>query len=1084
MKSIINTSQYDHSWLGLGDLSKIIIPNNPMIGRTKEDIENPDLHLLRLLKNPKYFGTTCKLLFDIELHPMQIAILQEFWIRPFPMYIASRGWGKSWLLALYSILKCTFYPGTKIIIVGAAFRQSKIIFEYMETLWRNSPILRSIFSGNNDGPRRDVDRCTIRLGESWTIAVPLGDGCLVENTMITTENGFSTIKRNHQSEKIWGNGKFNTSDEFYDNGIKPVKKITTKKGYSYAGTHNHHMKICRNGVIEWVSTDDMKIGDKILIDRSSRWHNGNFECSADEAYVLGAFIGDGSWTNKYLLRFTTSDKDHFIPILNRVFNKEWTQTDKYHYNLFGKNLRTNWLNFWNMPVSKTLNKTLPENILQSNRTLMSSCLSGLFDTGGGVQVSTKKGGTSITVSLYNTSETLIRQIHYVLLHYGITSTICARSKRHQNWNTEYSIKITGKNVKLFDQYIGFRLPRKRELLKNAIKNQTRNISAEDTVPDIKHILLDIASKNSSKNCSRCVLSKIVDLKNITREFLSKFILAYQHSNDPRLSILSDHLNPNIYYDTIVSIEDEQDQQTYDMHVPIYHEYCANGFFSHNSKIRGLRAHIIIADEFASISPDIYETVVSGFAAVSASPIKNVKEEAKRKALAEAGLWSDELEAVQIKKNNQAIISGTADYSFKHFASYWRRYKSIIDSKGDKKVLEEIFKGEVPESFNWEDYSIIRIPYELIPKGFMDDKQVSRSKATIHTGIYNMEYAACFTSDSDGFFRRSLIESCVASELKPIVINEKTIVFDPLTTGNVSLKYVYGIDPASEKDNFSIVIIELHPDHNRIVYCWTTNRSNFKERQKTGLVNEYDFYGFCARKIRNLIKTFPPAKIGLDAQGGGVAIEEALHDPNKLETNEQLIWPIIDYDKSKDTDDQPGLHILELVQFARAEWTSQANHGLRKDLEDKILLFPRFDQLSLALALDKEEKDIMQTDFDNLYDNQSDCILEIEELKNELTTIVMSQTSTGSGARDRWDTPDVKLPNGKKGKLRKDRYSALVIANMLARQINRETNKENSFDVIGSNLRDNFSKNNNNELYKGPGWFTSLANDDIYKGIYR
>ena len=25
---------------------------------------------------------------------------------------------------------------------------------------------------------------------------------------------------------------------------------------------------------------------------------------------------------------------------------------------------------------------------------------------------------------------------------------------------------------------------------------------------------------------------------------------------------------------------------------------------------------------------------------------------------------------------------------------------------------------------------------------MDDKQVARAKATIHTGIYNMEYAAC------------------------------------------------------------------------------------------------------------------------------------------------------------------------------------------------------------------------------------------------------------------------------------------------------------------------------------------------------
>lgn len=229
-----------------------------------------------------------------------------------------------------------------------------------------------------------------------------------------------------------------------------------------------------------------------------------------------------------------------------------------------------------------------------------------------------------------------------------------------------------------------------------------------------------------------------------------------------------------------------------------------------------------------------------------------------------------------------------------------------------------------------------------------------------------------------------------------------------------------------------------------------------------------------------MKTFPPVKIGLDAQGGGIAIEEALHDPSKLEDGEILIWPTIE-EKEKPTDDQAGLHILELIQFARADWTSQANHGLRKDLEDKLLLFPRFDQVSLALALDKEGKDILTTDFNNIYDSESECILEIEELKNELTTIVMTQTSTGSGARDRWDTPDVKLPNGKKGKLRKDRYSALVIANMLARQINRSLTPL-SYDIIGANLK-NMSKKDG-EMYKGPTWFTANANDNIYKGIYR
>ena len=428
-------TNYDNAWLGLGDLSSLEV-KNPMIHRSKQDIEIPDLHLMKLMRDTDYIGATVKMLFDIELHPIQMVILQEFWNRPFPMFIASRGFGKSFLMSLYCILKCTFVPGTKIVVVGAAFRQSKIIFEYMENIWKNSPVLRSIFSGNNDGPRRDVDRCTMRLGDSWTIAIPMGDG---------------------------------------------------------------------------------------------------------------------------------------------------------------------------------------------------------------------------------------------------------------------------------------------------------------------------------------------------------------------------------------------------------------------SKIRGLRAHIIIADEFASISPDIYETVVAGFAAVSASPIENVKQEARKKAMQDAGLWSEQLDELSSKKSNQAIISGTADYGFKHFAQYWQRYKTIVESKGDPKKLQEIFKGEVPEDFNWKDYSVIRIPYELIPKGFMDDKQVSRAKATIHTGIYNMEYAACFVNDSEGFFRRSLIESCVTGNSNPIKIGEKEIIFEAKVKGDPDLQYIYGIDPASEKDNFCIVILELHSDHSRVVHVWTTNRSNFQDRQKTGLVNDCLLY---------------------------------------------------------------------------------------------------------------------------------------------------------------------------------------------------------------------------------------------------
>ena len=241
------------------------------------------------------------------------------------------------------------------------------------------------------------------------------------------------------------------------------------------------------------------------------------------------------------------------------------------------------------------------------------------------------------------------------------------------------------------------------------------------------------------------------------------------------------------------------------------------------KIRGKRANDIIADEFASIPREIFENVVAGFAAVSADQVENVKRLAAQKKAEELGVDIEEEER-EVKKDNQIILSGTAYYDFNHFATYWKKWKSIVQSKGDPRKLREIFGEEPPENFDWTQYSIIRMPYELLPKGFMDADQVARSKATVHTGIYQMEYGACFTRDSQGFFKRSLIESCVASDTDGIKdANGDNILFEAALIGDKNKSYIFGVDPASEVDNFSIVVLEIHENHRRIVHCWTTTR---------------------------------------------------------------------------------------------------------------------------------------------------------------------------------------------------------------------------------------------------------------------
>lgn len=621
----------NNAWLGI-DINSIDLDKHPLAAILDDDPLVTAKNLIKLFKKKEHIGLLCKLVFNVNLLPVQNAMFQEIWDRPFPMLIASRGFGKTWLLALYCIMRCLLKDGTKIVVVGSGFRQSKLILEYMETIWRNAPVLRDICN-KESGLSRDTDRYTFRINNSTVIGVPIGDG---------------------------------------------------------------------------------------------------------------------------------------------------------------------------------------------------------------------------------------------------------------------------------------------------------------------------------------------------------------------------------------------------------------------SKIRGLRAHIIIADEFGAIRPDIYETVISGFAAVSKDPFDNVVKMAKKNFLKKHGLWLPEYEAILQAEGNQAIISGTAGYDFEHFADYWKRYKKIIESGGDERIINDVFKGEAPENFNWKDYSVIRIPYELIPEGFMDDKHIARAKAVIDSGIYLNEYGGCFSKDSTGFFKRSLIESCVTSDQRLV----RDTWFDATTHGSQKLRYVFGVDPASERDNFSITVLELHPDHHRVVYCWSTTRKDHMAMVEKGYVKEHNFYAYCARKIRTLMYQFPCVRIGLDQEGGGRAVSEALHDRDKILESEQMIWPVIDPEKESETDQKEGLHIVELIKFADATWVNEANHGLKKDMEDKVLLFPRFDNLALGLA---NEIDIMTKPEDKGIDLLENCIYEIEELKDELCTII--HTKTDIAGRDRWDTPEIKTAQGKKGRLRKDRYSALLIANMLARVISR-TDSPLSFSLIG------------------------------------
>lgn len=1020
---------------------------NPLVSIPPDSENQIHLYILYLMSRPEYVHFFCKEILNIELLPFQCVVQRELWKRKFPMLIASRGASKTFNLGLYSLIRAVLLPGRKIVICGAGFRQSKLVFEVINNIWNNAPLLRD-FMGNqaSNGPKFNTDTCKFTLGDSTILAIPVGSGdrirgirCLAPDTLIQTDDGLIEIQDYVGSDAyqlLNINKEFETPDHLFKTEKTDVYEIKTVGEYSFRCSSIHQV-MTDDG---WKLAKDLTKDDNLVLDNNDYFperYISKKETVLDEdlAWLIGSLISEGTLTNRNYIHFTNTD----IQFINRIKEKtnfEWIEKYREPYkDKRGFDCKGSWQLTYSNTEFRTLlkefdvnylmsyEKVIPSSILRSPRSVVVSFLSGLYEGDGSFFEHYESGVKRVKAVYYTASIKLAQQLQVLLLKFNIISCLQKRkSKLSKRFN--YMVVCNGENA--------YKIYNLLDVLK--WKDKLTNPSFLVKKPQIR-----------KAKSNKYVLSTTIGNKN-------KYIGSFNTIDDANTAF-KDYYNSNRPVVRVKSVRKlEEKQHLYDFYLPETHSFIGNGFVQHNS-------HDLLADEFSAHNPEIFENVIAGFGAVSSNPVRTVKQKAKENMAKILGVELIEEKDDQFV-SNQLVISGTAYYHFNHFYRYWKTWKSIVLSEGKEEKLKQVFPEGVPEDFDWRDYSVMRFPVEILPYGFMDEGTIARSKATLSTGLFGMEFSAIFSEDSNGFFKASLIQSCVADDRNLIEKESEVIKFYPRIYGDPSKEYVFAIDPASEKDNFAIVILELYKDYRRIVYSWTTNSKDFKEKRKSGEIKETDFYGYCARKIRDLMKTFPCKSIAIDAAGGGKAVYESLHQKETLREGEQMIWEIIEDGKEKDSDGEEGLHIVHLVQFSKEEFTSGANHGMKKDFEDKKLLFPEYDISYLAIfnsiSDDNNEAMVME-----------DCILEIEELKREITQIIVTSTATG---RERFDTPEIKMEGSQKGHLRKDRYSALLMANWVAR--NMIEAQVLTFNYGGFAAANNKKDGTN---FVGPAWLTKQLN---------
>lgn len=1057
----------ENAWLDL-DVDESTLPN-PLENIPDVCKDTPELYIIWLMTRPEYFYLTCKVLLNVNILPFQGVILEQLWKHKFPMLIGSRGMSKSFLLAIYTLLRLMFLQNRKIVIAGAGFRQSKIVFQYMETIANNSPILKDYLKNNNgkDSFRKGTDEWRLDIGSSNVIAIPIGSGdkirgkrandiladefsCLAYDTLIQTDEGLIEIKDylNGEVNALLNiDGEFEIPDHIFRTPKVDVYRVTTDLGYSFKCSEIHQVST-NNG---WKKLTELKVGDYIETDFNDYFPSkykkyDSLEINEDIGYLMGILISEGTVTNRNYISIANTDINLINTIKNRTPNIKWDLADKPAYkDSRGWDCKKSYvLQYSNTEYRDMLyqagieyvtshKKTIPKSILQSPKDVVIQFIKGMWEGDGTAFLYDDKRIERLGLAYYSVSEKLIDVLQILLLKFKIFSSKGTKSSNISG-NPQWQLQLRGVNaIKL------------RDLLNlDKAQHTLNNSTCYKRKPSIR------------KNGNRLVCSTSRCDKNI---HLGSF-----DTEQECVDAFNTYWSKTRECLKIRSIEKLPEQEVlYDFHLPKTHSFIGNGFVQHNSMLI-----------------DIFETVISGFGAVSSAPEKNVKRIAAEKLAKKMNLRLSDFENFiepSSALDNQIVISGTAYYDFNHFSKYHDKWKAIIKTRGDRKKLKDLFGGdELSDSFKSEDYSIIRLPYELIPEGFMDDAQISRSKATMHSGNFEMEFGGIFSKDSLGFFKRTLVESCTIDEDRKITIdnkdyyNDKTF-FEPKMYGDKNKTYVMGVDPAIAADNFAIVMLEVDPPFRKIVYCWVTNKKDHMEKIRLGLVQEHNYYAYAARKIRELCKQFNCVRIAIDSEGGGRAILESLRDEDKLRPGDLPIYHIIDPDKPNfEEDGMAGLHIIDEISFSNGTWVSDANHGMKKDMEDNVLLFPFIDSISFAEASYEDEE------ASRLYDTEQQNIRDIEEIKNELITIVVTETKTG---RESFDTPEIKTGTGRKGRMKKDRYSALLMANMTGREMMNTNNVEVVMSPGGFASSVTSKDKGNGVLFTGPSFIA-----DKLSNLYR
>ena len=461
-----------------------------------------------------------------------------------------------------------------------------------------------------------------------------GGKCIHGDTLITLDNGLTlpikelennnnnifTLKHDLKIDK-------SSKTDFYKRQATKLLEIKLRSGKKIKLTPEHPLLTIKG----WIPAERLKIKDRLATPRKIQAF-GNSILSEEEVKILAYMIAEGQTRCMFFCNYDkkiVNDLANSVKLFNPVL--ELTQIRENHYKINSRKQHRKVLsynsirdekgrftrgssidiekskirqllekhNLYNMHSTK---KIISNQILQLPKNLTALFLNRLFSCDGSIYKN-KHRETSYTwqISYSSSSETLIRQVHHLLLRFGILSKLREKKTKCNNkiFNS-YELVIRTDNVIKFIQEIGF-YGEKEEKQKIALREATALNPNVDTIP---RELWDFYRPKSWVNSGRELGYKIPKSARSSINYSpsrQKLLQIAESDNSKRIKQLA---LSDIFWDEIISIEElNGDFIVYDLSVPEYHNFIANDIIVHNSYTLG-----VMAEGMSSLPKDVSQNI--------------------------------------------------------------------------------------------------------------------------------------------------------------------------------------------------------------------------------------------------------------------------------------------------------------------------------------------------------------------------------------------------------------------------------------------------------------------------------------------